>query len=37
MALHVFVSEEERAYRPPSTVGSPWKLAGRAAALDDEP
>ncbi len=32
-ALHVFLSEEERAYRPPSTVASPWKLAGRAAAL----
>ncbi len=36
-ALHVFLSEEERAYRPPSTAGSPWKLAGRAAGLDHEP
>jgi len=35
-AVHVFLSEEERAYRPPSTVGSPWKLAGRAARLDHE-
>ena len=33
-ALHVFVCEEERVYRPPSTVASPWKLAGRAAQLD---
>jgi acetyl-CoA carboxylase biotin carboxylase subunit len=35
-ALHVFLSEEERAYRPPSTAASPWKLAGRAAVLDTE-
>jgi acetyl-CoA carboxylase biotin carboxylase subunit len=32
-ALHVFLTEEERAYRPPSTASSPWKLAGRAAGL----
>ena len=36
-ALHVFLREEERAYRPPSTETSPWKLAGRAAGLGDEP
>lgn len=35
-AVHVFLSAEERAYRPPSTVSSPWKLAGRAAGLDHE-
>jgi acetyl-CoA carboxylase biotin carboxylase subunit len=35
-ALHVFLSEEARAYRPPSTTASPWKLAGRAAGLDGE-
>jgi len=35
-ALHVFLTEEERAYRPPSTLTSPWKLAGRAAGLDGD-
>ncbi len=32
-ALHVFLTEEERAYSPPSTAQSPWKLAGRTAGL----
>ena len=35
-ALHVFLGEEEKAYRPPATVGSAWKFAGRAAGLDGE-
>jgi acetyl-CoA carboxylase biotin carboxylase subunit len=33
-ALHVFLTEEERAYRPPSTASSPWKLAGRPAGIN---
>jgi len=36
-ALHVFLTEEERAYKPPSTLASPWKLAGRAAGRDGKP
>ncbi len=36
-ALHVFLTEEERAYKPPSTLASPWKLAGRAAGRDGTP
>ena len=35
-ALHVFLREEARAYQPPSTLTSPWKLAGRAAARDGD-
>ncbi len=33
-AMHVFLREEERAFRPPSTASSAWKIAGRAASLD---
>jgi acetyl-CoA carboxylase biotin carboxylase subunit len=36
-ALHVYLSEEARAYRPPSTLASPWKLAGRAAGRNVQP
>ncbi len=35
-ALHIFLTEEERAYRPPSTAASPWKLAGRSAGLNGD-
>jgi len=35
-AMHVFLREEERAYTPPSTALSPWKLAGRSASLDGD-
>jgi acetyl-CoA carboxylase biotin carboxylase subunit len=35
-ALHVFLTGEARAYRPPSSSASPWKLAGRAAGLNGD-
>jgi len=35
-ALHVFLTGEARAYRPPSNAASPWKLAGRAAGLNGD-
>ena len=35
-AMHVFLSEEERAFRPPSTASSAWKITGRAASLAGE-
>ena len=35
-AVHVFLTEEERAYQPPSTAASPWKLAGRVAGLNGD-
>ena len=36
-ALHIFLNEEHKAYRPLKAPGSPWKIAGRTAALDREP
>ncbi len=34
-ALHTFLREEARAYRPPARAASAWKQAGRTAALQD--
>jgi acetyl-CoA carboxylase biotin carboxylase subunit len=36
-AVHIFLNEEHKAYRPLKAPGSPWKIAGRTAALDREP
>ena len=36
-AVHIFLNEEHKAYRPLKAPGSPWKIAGRIAALDREP